>query len=143
MSAVDAVPATRSSSASAETDASGLSPVRHRSIEVGDVRLFYREAGAPDAPAVLLLHGFAASSYMFRELIPQLARDYHVIAPDLPGFGQTSVAPGARFDVGVFNLADRKYWNAGALPLVSGSSATIDRYSAAGRNFAVNFSVAW
>ena len=106
MSAVDAVPATRSSTASAETDAAGISPVRHRSIELGDVRLFYREAGAPDAPAVLLLHGFAASSYMFRELIPQLARDYHVIAPDLPGFGQTSVAPGARFEYSFDNLTE-------------------------------------
>ncbi|GHD71131.1 hypothetical protein GCM10007164_16860 [Luteimonas padinae] len=58
-------------------------------------------------------------------------------------YAHWNFAPGARFDVGVFNLADRKYWNAGALPLVSGSSATIDRYSAAGRNFAVNFSVEW
>ncbi|WP_243708028.1 TonB-dependent hemoglobin/transferrin/lactoferrin family receptor [Luteimonas arsenica] len=58
-------------------------------------------------------------------------------------YAHWNFAPGARFDVGVFNLADRKYWNAGALPLVSGGSATIDRYSAAGRNFAVNFSVEW
>ena len=58
-------------------------------------------------------------------------------------YAHWNFAPGARFDVGVFNLADRKYWNAGALPLVSGSSGTLDRYSAAGRNFAVNFSVEW
>lgn len=71
--------------------------VHYRSLDIDDVNLFYREAGAPDAPAILLLHGFGASSYMFRDLIPQLAATYHVIAPDLPGFGQTTVAPGAPF----------------------------------------------
>jgi pimeloyl-ACP methyl ester carboxylesterase len=56
-------------------------------IQVQGVRLFYREAGNPDAPAILLLHGFPTSSLMYRNLIPQLADRYHVIAPDLPGFG--------------------------------------------------------
>jgi len=56
-------------------------------------KIFYREAGDPKKPAVLLLHGFPTSSHMFRNLIPQLADDYHVIAPDLPGFG-FSDAPG-------------------------------------------------
>lgn len=83
----------------------GQLPVHHRTIEVGNVRLFYREAGARNAPAVLLLHGFAASSYMFRDLIPRLARDYYVVAPDLPGFGQTSVAPGTRFEYSFDKLA--------------------------------------
>lgn len=68
--------------------------VHHRTMEVDGVDLFYREAGSPDAPAVLLLHGFGASSHMFRELIPRLAGRYRVIAPDLPGFGQTDVQPG-------------------------------------------------
>ena len=58
-------------------------------------------------------------------------------------YAHWNFAPGARVDVGVFNLADRKYWSAGALPLVSDGSATLDRYSAAGRNFAVDFSVEW
>lgn len=49
--------------------------------------IFYRQAGAADAPAILLLHGFPTSSHMFRDLIPQLAQDFHVVAPDLPGFG--------------------------------------------------------
>ena len=53
--------------------------------------VFYREAGAPDAPVVLLLHGFPASSFQYRELIPRLADRYRVIAPDLPGFGFTEV----------------------------------------------------
>ncbi|MBD8612133.1 alpha/beta hydrolase [Pseudomonas putida] len=65
------------------------STVHYRYEQVGDVKVFYREAGNPSAPTVLLLHGFAASSFMFRELIPQLADRYHVIAPDLPAFGFT------------------------------------------------------
>ncbi|GGY41165.1 alpha/beta fold hydrolase [Pseudoduganella albidiflava] len=76
------------------TTVPGATQVHYRTMEVDGVDLFYREAGAPDAPAVLLLHGFGASSYMFRALIPQLAGRYHVIAPDLPGFGQTSVPEG-------------------------------------------------
>ena len=60
-------------------------------VEADGVRVFYRAAGDPAAPVVLLLHGFPASSFMFRELIPRLAGDYRVIAPDLPGFGFTEV----------------------------------------------------
>src|ERR1700723_485035 len=60
-------------------------------LEADGVRVFYRAAGEPNAPVVLLLHGFPASSFMFRELIPRLAGDYRVIAPDLPGFGFTEV----------------------------------------------------
>jgi pimeloyl-ACP methyl ester carboxylesterase len=68
--------------------------VPHTSVhraETDGVSVFYREAGAPDAPVVLLLHGFPASSFMYRELIPRLADHYRVIAPDLPGFGFTEV----------------------------------------------------
>ncbi|HTB96101.1 MAG TPA: alpha/beta hydrolase [Terracidiphilus sp.] len=76
-----------------------LSPlVPHTSIHHVDadgVRVFYREAGAADAPVVLLLHGFPSSSFQYRELIPRLADRYRVIAPDLPGFGFTEVS-GAR-----------------------------------------------
>ncbi len=78
--------------------------VRHASLQVQGVSVFYREAGSAEAPTVLLLHGFGASSYMFRELIPVLARHYHVVAPDLPGFGQTSVLPGVDFDYTFDNL---------------------------------------
>jgi pimeloyl-ACP methyl ester carboxylesterase len=60
-------------------------------IEGDGVKVFYRAAGEPSAPVVLLLHGFPASSFMFRELIPRLANHYRVIAPDLPGFGFTEV----------------------------------------------------
>src|SRR5215813_9669029 len=62
----------------------------HR-VETDGVRVFYRAAGDPSAPVVLLLHGFPASSFMFRELIPRLADHYRVVAPDLPGFGFTEV----------------------------------------------------
>lgn len=62
-----------------------------RKIEADGVQVFYRAAGDPSAPVVLLLHGFPASSFMFRELIPRLADHYRVIAPDLPGFGFTEV----------------------------------------------------
>jgi len=79
--------------------------VRYQSLDVQGVNVFYREAGSPKAPTVLLLHGFGASSYMFRELMPKLAEKYHVIAPDLPGFGQTTVKSGVKFNYSFDNLA--------------------------------------
>ena len=85
--------------------ADNTAQVHHRTMEVQGVNIFYREAGPAKAPVVLLLHGFGASSYMFRDLIPQLAIKYHVIAPDLPGFGQTSVMPGKQFAYTFDNLA--------------------------------------
>jgi len=68
-------------------------------------RIFYREAGPPTAPAILLLHGFPTSSHMFRNLIPALADSYHVVAPDLPGFGFSDVPDRARFHYTFENLA--------------------------------------
>ena len=59
----------------------------YRTAQIDGFKIFYREAGDPQTPAVLLLHGFPTSSHMFRNLIPELAGQYHVIAPDLPGFG--------------------------------------------------------
>jgi len=63
--------------------------VHHRFAKVGGVKVFYREAGPKDGPVVLLLHGFPTSSHMFRNLIPALADEYRVIAPDYPGYGQS------------------------------------------------------
>lgn len=63
----------------------------HRTAKIDGVNIFYREAGAKDAPVVLLLHGFPTSSHMFRNLIPALADRHHVIAPDYPGFGQSDM----------------------------------------------------
>jgi len=66
-------------------------------VEADGVRVFYRAGGDVTAPVVLLLHGFPASSFMFRELIPRLATDYRVVAPDLPGFGFTDVPAARRY----------------------------------------------
>ena len=63
--------------------------VRFSTIDVDGLEIFYRSAGNPDAPTILLLHGFPSASHMFRDLIPELAESYHVVAPDLPGFGMT------------------------------------------------------
>jgi pimeloyl-ACP methyl ester carboxylesterase len=71
--------------------------VAHRTVKVGDLDVFYREAGPKDAPGVLLLHGFPTSSQMFRNLIPQLADEYRVVAPDYPGFGHSSMPPREQF----------------------------------------------
>jgi len=62
-----------------------------RKIDVGGLNIFYREAGPKDAPAILLLHGFPSASHMFRDLIPLLADRFRVVAPDLPGFGQSDM----------------------------------------------------
>ncbi|MEJ7651771.1 MAG: alpha/beta hydrolase [Nakamurella sp.] len=70
-----------------------MTEIHHRTAEVDGRRLFYREAGTLGAPTVVLLHGFPTSSFMFRDLIPQLADEYRVIAPDMLGFG-LSDAPG-------------------------------------------------
>ena len=82
------------------------SPTTIHSIEADGVNVFYRAAGDTAAPVVLLLHGFPASSFMFRELIPRLAEDFRVIAPDLPGFGFTKV-PAARGYVYTFDAIAR------------------------------------
>jgi len=79
--------------------------VYYRSVETGGHRVFYREAGEPKSPAVLLLHGFPTASHMFRDLIPLLADRYRVVAPDLPGFGNTVSPPRGRFDYTFDNLA--------------------------------------
>jgi pimeloyl-ACP methyl ester carboxylesterase len=79
--------------------------VAHRTVKVGDLDVFYREAGPKGAPAVLLLHGFPTSSQMFRNLIPALAGEYRVVAPDYPGFGHSSMPPRDRFAYTFDNLA--------------------------------------
>ncbi|MBY0611192.1 MAG: alpha/beta hydrolase [Beijerinckiaceae bacterium] len=78
----------------------------YRTAEVGGVKVFYREAGQKGAPKVLLLHGWGASSFMFRNLIPELAKTYHVVAPDLPGFGLTEAPPRGSFKYDFDHLAD-------------------------------------
>lgn len=75
-----------------------LAQVSYRSMEIEGVNMAYREAGDPDRPTVLLLHGFPTSSHMFRNLIPVLATRYHVLAPDYPGFGASDMPDRAEFD---------------------------------------------
>ena len=76
-----------------------------RRIQADGVKVFYREAGPPDAPVVLLLHGFPTSSFQYRELIPRLTDRYRVLAPDLPGFGFTEVPASRRYQYSFDALA--------------------------------------
>jgi len=106
---------TTSQAAAKRAEAQYIAPPAtiHR-VEADGVRVFYRAAGDPSAPVILLLHGFPSSSFMFRELIPRLATDYRVIAPDLPGFGFTEVP------------AERKY-----VYSFAGLASTIDAFTQA------------
>jgi pimeloyl-ACP methyl ester carboxylesterase len=79
--------------------------IRYRTQPLRHIEMFYREAGPADAPVILLLHGFPTSSHMFRDLIPLLARNYRVIAPDLPGFGNTRAPPRGTFNYSFDQLA--------------------------------------
>lgn len=79
--------------------------VTHQTVKVGELDIFYREAGPKDAPAILLLHGFPTSSQMFRNLIPALGDKYRVIAPDYPGYGHSSMPPRDQFAYTFDNLA--------------------------------------
>ena len=81
-------------------------PIHYRTARVDGLDIFYREAGPPQAPTVLLLHGFPTSSHMFRDLIPLLADRYHVIAPDYPGFGYSSTPSPREFLYTFDHLAD-------------------------------------
>jgi pimeloyl-ACP methyl ester carboxylesterase len=88
--------------------------VFYRTLSVDGLELFYREAGPRDAPTVLLLHGFPSSSHMFRNLIPMLADEYHVVAPDFPGYGESSAPPVNDFDYSFEGLVllghKRTFW---------------------------------
>lgn len=74
--------------------------------KIDGINIAYREAGDPNKPTVLLLHGFPTSSHMFRNLIPQLAKSYHVIAPDYPGFGASDMPQAKDFEYSFANIAD-------------------------------------
>jgi pimeloyl-ACP methyl ester carboxylesterase len=81
--------------------------VRFNTVDVDGLTMFYRSAGDPNAPTILLLHGFPSASHMFRDLIPELAGRYHVVAPDLPGFGMTEQPARDRFAYTFDNLANK------------------------------------
>lgn len=92
-------------SASAAEPRTPAEQVVYRTVKIDGLDIFYREAGAKDAPAVLLLHGFPTSSHMFRDLIPALADKFHVVAPDYPGFGYSSAPSVEAFEYTFDNLA--------------------------------------
>jgi pimeloyl-ACP methyl ester carboxylesterase len=80
-------------------------PVHYRTVRIDKLDIFYREAGPADAPVLLLMHGFPSSSFMFRNLIEQLKNRYHIIAPDYPGFGHSSVPSIDSFEYSFDNLS--------------------------------------
>ena len=82
-----------------------MTATTNKRVDIDGLEVFYREAGPADAPTLLLLHGFPTSSHMFRELIPKLAGSYRVIAPDLPGFGQSAMPARESFEYTFDNLA--------------------------------------
>jgi pimeloyl-ACP methyl ester carboxylesterase len=79
--------------------------IAYRTIAIEDVEIFYREAGNPQNPTILLLHGFPTSSHMFRDLIPALADEFHLVAPDYPGYGFSSMPSVDEFDYSFDNVA--------------------------------------
>ena len=81
-------------------------PTMHKSVKVDGLDIFYREAGPKDAPTILLLHGFPTSSHMFRNLIPALSGRFHVVAPDYPGFGNSSMPSPDKFNYTFDHLAE-------------------------------------
>ena len=83
-----------------------LAKTSYQTVSVKGIDIFYREAGSPSRPTLLLLHGFPTSSHMYRELIPALAADFHIIAPDYPGFGQSSAPDTEEFEYTFDHLAE-------------------------------------
>jgi pimeloyl-ACP methyl ester carboxylesterase len=81
-------------------------PVHYKTVRVDNLDIFYREAGPASAPTILLLHGFPTSSNMFRNLIPRLAASFHLVAPDYPGFGQSSMPDRNTFEYSFENFAN-------------------------------------
>lgn len=88
-----------------QADAGDTARVMHRTVEIDGQSIFYREAGPKDAPTILLLHGFPTSSHMFRNLIPSVADKYHLVAPDYPGYGNSSMPKVDEFEYTFDNLS--------------------------------------
>ncbi len=99
-------PAANVTSFSAPAGTAASESVTYKTADIDGLGIFYREAGPPSAPTVLLLHGFPSSSHMFRDLIPKLAGKYHVVAPDYPGYGFSDAPPIDRFAYSFERLAE-------------------------------------
>src|SRR6516165_9665608 len=84
-----------------------MTAILYRTVDVDGLRIFYREAGSPGAPKLLLLHGFPSASHMFRDLIPRLADRCHIVAPDLPGFGNSDMPSGGHTFDAIASMIDR------------------------------------
>lgn len=97
--------ATMPAAAAEQVTSAQFQRVHFRSMQIDGIRIAYREAGNPDHPTVLLLHGFPTSSHMFRNLIPALAEQFHVIAPDYPGFGASDMLPAEDFEYSFAKIA--------------------------------------
>src|SRR6267154_2601517 len=82
-----------------------MAPIRYRTADVDGFKVFYREAGPTDSPKLLLLHGFPSANHMFRDLIQLLADRFHIVAPDLPGFGRSDMPARGSFEYTFDNLA--------------------------------------
>ena len=90
----------------AQTAPDAARRVTYHTVKVDGLNIFYREAGSPNNPTILLLHGFPTSSHMFRDLIPQLADKYHLVAPDYPGFGNSEMPTTDKFTYTFEHLTD-------------------------------------
>ena len=93
------------SQASAQDLQSSRRSISYHTVEIDGLKIFYREAGPANAPTVLILHGFPSSSRMWEPLLPLLADKYHLIAPDYPGFGNSSAPSTSNFEYTFDNLA--------------------------------------
>src|SRR6266566_9567419 len=82
-----------------------MTAIKYRTVAVDGLKIFYREAGPAGAPKLLLLHGFPTAGHMFRDLIPLIADRFHIVAPDLPGFGQSDMPPREKFSYTFDNIA--------------------------------------